>query len=227
MRKLILTLFCIVAFVWVSNAQTQVTGGTSQTLTAVHTLGNTFAWTIVGDGTGTTVTGLGTGYEITFTWPTVADIYTITVITTDLNGCKSEPFEQKVQVMGDPMVEFADAGDVTGICSAATTIADNGSTPVTVTYAGAQPWTLTYSIVDYNGDVVPGFDNIEVENLTGDYTFDVAHNFINTEATPQRWQVVINSAKSADGVVVNATDADKDLVVSPKPVITNLTLTKN
>ncbi|WP_461631112.1 hypothetical protein [Labilibaculum euxinus] len=224
MKKIILSiLFCFTAFGLVS-AQTQVTGGTSQKLTAVHTFGNTFAWTVVGDGTGTTVTIPETTNTVTFTWPTVADIYTVTVVTTDVNGCKSEPFEQKIQVLGDPTVEFADAGDVTGVCSAATTIAANGSTPVTVTYTGAQPWTLTYSILDNNDLVVAGFDNVEVANLNGDYIIDVVHNFVNNETTPQNWKVVINSAKSADDVVVNAADNDKNIVVYPLPVITNLTL---
>jgi len=224
MKKLGLILFACVAFIGFVNAQTEVTGGTSQTLTAVHTLGSTFAWTVVGENTGTIVTISEATSAVTFTWPTVADTYTITVITTDINGCKSEPFTKKVQVLGEPTVEFADAGDVTGVCSAATTIADNGSTPIVVHYTGAQPWTLTYSILDNNDVVVDGFNNVEVANLNGDYTIDVAHTFVNNEATVQNWKVVINSAKSADDVVVNATDNDKNIVVYPMPVITNLTL---
>jgi len=223
MKKILSLLIFAFTFIGLANAQTEVTGGTSQNLTAVHTHGSTFAWTVVGDG-GTTVAIAETTSAITFTWPTVADMYTISVVTTDVNGCKSEPFEQRVKVLGTPTVEFADAGDVLGVCSAATTIADNGSTPVIVTYTGAQPWTLTYSIMDNNDVVVPGFDNIEVADINGDHTIDVAHTFVNNESTVQNWKVIINSAKSADDVVVNATDDDKNIVVYPKPVITNLTL---
>lgn len=222
MKKLILPLlflFCGIGFV---TAQTQVTGGTAQTLTAVHTLGDKFDWNIVGDGGTIAFTASDAGAIVNFSWPTVADIYTITVITTDANGCKSEPYIQKIQVLGDPVVAFADAGDILGVCSAATTISDNGSSDVIVTYTGAEPWVLTYSILDDAN--VPLIDNLEVSSLTGNYTIVVPHNFVNEEAGVKTWRVIINSAKSADDVVVNATDSDKNIVVYPKPVITNLTL---
>ena len=223
MKKLGLIILVFVSFIGLATAQTQVTGGTSQTLTAVHTHGATFAWTIVGDNHGETVSGLGSGHEVTFTWPTVADIYTITVVTTDANGCESEPYEQKVQVMGTPTVEFADASDITGVCSSVSTQAD-GSSDIIVNFTGAEPWELTYSVVDDTNTPIPGMDNVVVPNLNGSYTINVPHSFVNTDAGNKTWTVVIEGAESADGVAANATDADRNIIVYPKPVITNLTL---
>jgi len=224
MKKIALILLLMTTYIGLATAQTQVTGGTSQTLTAVHTHGDSFSWTIVGNVSLETVSGLGNGNAVTFTWPTVTDIYTITVITTDINGCKSEPFTQQVNVMGTPTVEFADAGDILGVCSAATSIVDNGSSDVIIAYTGAEPWVLTYSVVDDTDTPVTGFDNIVVPNLNGDYTINVPHAFVNEDVGTKNWKVIINGAQSADGVDVNAADNDRNIVVYPKPVITNLTL---
>lgn len=222
MKKILSLFIFTLTFIGLANAQTEVTGGTSQNLTAVHTHGSTFAWTVVGDG-GTTVTIAETTSAVTFTWPTVADMYTISVVTTDVNGCKSEPFEQRVKVLGTPTVEFADATDITGVCPVASTIDDNGSSTIIVNYTGAKPWKLTYSILDEDGNVHNGIDNKEEDAIANaNFSIDIPHDFENTLSTSKKWRVVINSAESADGVVATATTAERLLIVNPKPVITNL-----
>ncbi len=225
MKKIIAFIIFTFGF-WASlQAQTpQVTAGTSQTLTAAHNNGSTFIWTIIGNVTGTTVAGLGNGNAVTFTWPIVVDTYTITVLTTDVDGCQSDPFTQQAQVFARPTVQFAVASDILGVCSAATSISDNGSSDVIVNYTGAQPWKLTYSVVDETNIAITGLDNVVVPNLTGSYTINVPHTFVNTSSTVKNWQIIINGAQSADGVDVNAIDTDRNIVVYPKPVITNLTL---
>jgi len=227
MRKIIVILIFFLGILGNTKAQTQVSAGTGQTLTAVHTLGNTFAWTITDDATSTSVAIPGAGNSVTFNWPGVADMYTITVVTTDGNGCKSEPYTQRVQVVGAGTVQFADAtGDVAGVCSTVTDVVD-GSSSFDVDYTGATPWDLNYSIIDYDGNPVAGFNNIDVLAIAGNTTkVIVNHEFENLQATAKKWKVVINSATSHSGVSAMNTigKVERTIEVYPKPVITNISL---
>lgn len=221
MKKILFFTALLAIFAVNTNAQQQVTKGSTHTYEVTDNVDYTFNWSATG-GTSTDLS-TETANSVDITWDGAAGTYDVNVYATSINNCDGDNSTLQVEIIAASIAWNVASADE---CPASD---NNTVTPNTITadFTGIDgDWSFTYSI-DGGAD--------QTVNVTGpDKSYDLtlpAGLYNNATGTDVTHEVVITSLTTPDGVTFNydGTEADAadhlfELKVYPKPTTSAITV---